>query len=214
MLFTKKTLLLASALTATVSAATFPSGPNGDDPMAGYTIIDLEWTVKPFPDRDETVNVTGPIEKVISEMSKINPNFESQVLATASSNIAALEAAAAANTTVTKRVSYQSHFCFGRWPTCSAQAIYTGVMYLNGVPGQPSMGPGPGVCGRVSCSHDSGIYWCNDHTTSYTLPSFVPIGEGAYAIMSWCDYKGWTSGQFFTQQNWNVVVRGDNWGGC
>ncbi|KAK0624397.1 hypothetical protein B0T14DRAFT_425379, partial [Immersiella caudata] len=55
-----------------------------------------------------------------------------------------------------RRVSYQSHFCNGRWTVANSHYIYQGGIYLNGVPGQPTMGPGPRMCRRVSCSHDSG----------------------------------------------------------
>jgi hypothetical protein len=52
-------------------------------------------------------------------MSKINPNFEAQVLTTAETNIAALEAASnitsESDSPLAKRVSYQSHFCCADW---------------------------------------------------------------------------------------------------
>jgi hypothetical protein len=36
------------------------------------------------------------------------------------------------------------------------------INFLNQVPGTPTMGPGPGACGRVACVNTAAIYWCND----------------------------------------------------
>jgi hypothetical protein len=44
----------------------------------------------------------------------------------------------------------------------SRETIAEGIAYLRGVSGQPSAGPGPGACARVSCSYASDIWWCND----------------------------------------------------
>ena len=49
-----------------------------------------------------------------------------------------------------------------RYPAANADRIYQGVMYLAHVGGVPEAGAGPNLCGRVSCSWDSAIYWCND----------------------------------------------------
>jgi hypothetical protein len=40
--------------------------------------------------------------------------------------------------------------------------IINGIEYLGKVRGVPTNGPGPGNCGRVSCSSNSAIWWCND----------------------------------------------------
>ena len=51
--------------------------------------------------------------------------------------------------------------CWG-WPEASEYYISQGVDYLSDLPGKPSNGPGPGECGRVSCSWSAAIWWCND----------------------------------------------------
>lgn len=40
--------------------------------------------------------------------------------------------------------------------------IVWGINYLRSITGKPKNGPGPNNCGRVSCSWNSAIYWCND----------------------------------------------------
>lgn len=50
----------------------------------------------------------------------------------------------------------------GEWIFTYLEPIVEGISYLRGVPGSPSNGPGPGNCGRVSCSYESAIWWCND----------------------------------------------------
>lgn len=46
--------------------------------------------------------------------------------------------------------------------TASNRRIQEGIAYLGTVSGTPVEGPGPGACGRVSCSYGGAIYWCND----------------------------------------------------
>ena len=53
--------------------------------------------------------------------------------------------------------------CFlPQWNSCNGNHVNEGINYLLGVDGKPGNGPGPGNCGRVSCSYQSAIYWCND----------------------------------------------------
>jgi hypothetical protein len=48
------------------------------------------------------------------------------------------------------------------WEMAKLKRLEQGWNHLNRVPGKPSNGPGPGNCGRVSCSNDAAIWWCND----------------------------------------------------
>jgi hypothetical protein len=87
-------------------------------------------------------------------------------------------------------------------------------MYLRGVKGDCSNQAGPGNCGRISCSWNSGIWWCNDNLVTYTRPcsyfaDYVDIlnmqcrwdlnhgsGDKLYMI----------SGQIFDSDNFNVII--------
>lgn len=56
-----------------------------------------------------------------------------------------------------------------KYDRASVYYIWQGIDYLESVPGTPGNGPGPGNCGRVSCSYSSAIYWCNDVSSLSTL---------------------------------------------
>lgn len=51
--------------------------------------------------------------------------------------------------------------------------IQEGISHLRGVNGKPRNGPGPGNCGRVSCSYNSAIWWCND-VSVFTSRTRIP----------------------------------------
>ncbi|KAL3442667.1 hypothetical protein BJX65DRAFT_286260 [Aspergillus insuetus] len=92
----------------------------------------------------------------------------------------------------------------------SRETIAEGIAYLRGVSGQPSAGPGPGACARVSCSYASAIWWCNDDPAGKTLDSFSSIADGAQYIYDNCHtggYDGVLSGQVFHSTDWNVIVK-------
>ena len=55
-----------------------------------------------------------------------------------------------------------SYFCGRPWSYCWRSAIVDGLDHLYSAPGKAKDGPGPGECGRVSCSYNSAIWWCND----------------------------------------------------
>ncbi|KAL2847407.1 hypothetical protein BJX68DRAFT_268275 [Aspergillus pseudodeflectus] len=114
------------------------------------------------------------------------------------------------STTVEKRQSLRDYFCFGRWPGASRRRIGEGISYLRRLPGTPSMGPGPGACGRVSCSHNAAIFVCNDNSGYHNLNSWNLVADGADFINSRCISGGDTAGQIFYHENWNVIVRRDN----
>ncbi|KAF7179670.1 hypothetical protein CNMCM7691_008719 [Aspergillus felis] len=177
--------------------------------IPGYNTVDIEWEVQ-VTAGGPTVNVTGTIEEVYAHLKTLNPDFETEFPPVAHD---AIEARGAAYT-----ISGLS--CQGRWAGCSWGRIQDGIRYLNGVPGRPSNGPGPGNCGRVSCSYNSAIWWCNDppggegglqNNYQYTLNSFYDIASGANYIGQNCLIgTDTTSGQVFYTDSWNVIVRADS----
>ena len=161
---------LAAAVTAVCRASKSHSSstnttsknplPQDRDIIPGYSIVPMQWSVKPFPDRDEYVNVTGTIQQMIAEVNKVNPDYEKLLLAAADKYRE--ESGNLDKRGLNKRWVYAGHFCFGRWPGASILAIEEGISYLNSIGGRPHIGSGPGVCSRVSCSNNAGIFWCND----------------------------------------------------
>ena len=116
-----------------------------------------EWEFEVSPG-GPTVRLSGTIQEVHKELLKLNPDWDKSYLKHPSTH----------GSTLAKRLDFSrdEYLCRDIWATCSADAIENGVNYLRGVPGAPANGPGPGNCGRVSCSHDSAIWWCNDVSPS------------------------------------------------
>ena len=123
-----------------------------DSPIPGYTIEALEWDVHVAPGQVHVQN--GTIQEVFVQALQINPDFKRT------------DAVRVASSSSTPRRGLHEHMkravnC-GTWPLANKQCIEEGIAYLRTVPAAPRNGPGPGNCGRVSCSHNSTIYWCND----------------------------------------------------
>lgn len=57
-------------------------------------------------------------------------------------------------------------YCPSDRATNDQWGVYSGnqenIWYLRGVKGKPVNGPGPNACGRIACSHDTAVFWCND----------------------------------------------------
>lgn len=202
-------------------------------------MADLEWEVEIFPD-GRTEIFKGTIEQIVENLQKVNPDWKQDF------NISATPEAAAASVNellgddgewaVTKRADWTefSVSCFGRWQPADGWHIYEGIEYLARLSGKPTNGPGPGNCGRVSCSFNSAIWWCNDVSVTFlvgylvlgltvsfdqapqtkTLASFFSIASGAGAINRQC-VRGnplinpKVGGQAFHPTNWNVIVNGE-----
>lgn len=125
-------------------------------PIEGYGVVDLEWEVEVSPG-GPVQKFNGTIERVHEELVKLNPNWDADY---------ALEAPAHGEKRdiLVERANFKdsAYFCGGRWPETDSIWIGYGIDYLRRVSGKPSNGPGPGNCGRVSCSFKSAIWWCND----------------------------------------------------
>ncbi|KAK3392476.1 hypothetical protein B0T20DRAFT_488219 [Sordaria brevicollis] len=93
--------------------------------------------------------------------------------------------------------------------TAVTMEIYYGINYLRTVPGQPE--EHRNVCGRVSCSWKSAIYWCNEEKDhGLRLASYGDIADGAQAIMDKCEDGTDLRGKAVTSsgdgKKWSVVV--------
>ncbi|KAM7202260.1 hypothetical protein V8F33_002977 [Rhypophila sp. PSN 637] len=171
-----------------------------DAPIPGYTVVDLVWSVDAFGN-GTIVNITGPVEKVYDELKRINA-ISITSLPEAPANID--------NITLSQDLS-QAINCVGPWETANVGRIREGISHLKGVPGKPANSPGPGSCGRVSCSYQSAIWWCNDNKFTKTLDSFGAIGDCAQTIIDACHpTNDKIVGQNFKDGNWNCIIRRDN----
>lgn len=75
----------------------------------------------------------------------------------------------------------KSIMCEAPLPACLTGAILGGIDYLRKIRKgrHPRNGPGPRNCGKVSCSDNSAIFWCNDVSKTLLLscssPSSLPL---------------------------------------
>ncbi len=97
------------------------------------------------------------------------------------------------------------------------------------MPGRPANDAGPGNCGRVSCSYDAAIWWCNDVRYSncddiiesfqahlFRLETARPLNHLGVLLMAHerfsnlCVIDDTVSGHVFHETDWNVIVRKDD----
>ncbi|KAL1848118.1 hypothetical protein Daus18300_013718 [Diaporthe australafricana] len=171
-----------------------------ENPLEGYKIVDFEWEVQTSPE-GALHHVNGTVEDVFRYLKEVDPTYEvpeapAQELATRESRLDPRQT---------------KHICFVL-PLAYANPIQDGINYLYRVPGTATNGPGPGECGRVSCSDNAGIWWCNDNRFAYTLPSYRVIADGVQNVKQQClqsvNGRTMTSGQGFFDGNWNVIFGG------
>jgi hypothetical protein len=117
-----------------------------ESPIPGYTLETLEWEVQVAPGQVEVLN--GTIQEIFAQAVQINPDFTHK--------------GGAASTTKRSLREKRTTVNCGTWPLADKGRIQEGISYLRTVPAAPRNGPGPGACGRVSCSYNAAIYWCND----------------------------------------------------
>ncbi|KAK4452760.1 hypothetical protein QBC34DRAFT_455797 [Podospora aff. communis PSN243] len=196
MAITTKSLFAAAMAVQVVSGA-----PPVKSPLEGFEIFIPSWNVEVSPGHFEVLN--GTVEEVMSQILEINPDFvvpEPTAEVPAESGAAPLE----------KR----SQVWCNTYPQNSASRVrfQQGVNYLRGVSGTPHHGAGPNTCGRVSCSYNAAIYWCNNNHTPKTLSSYDAIANSAQHILNSCpDYLflNHISGSNFEASNWVVHLMGD-----
>ena len=168
-----------------------PTKPVLQAPLNGYSVFDVTWQIVVDPKNAPgvTTNFTGTVQEVMAQAVALNPNFmsdydldpskltppgagdpgvvdsdleqDAEHLATVSENNGTLSA-------LMGRYTIKDHVCFPKkWTACRVDTIDDGIYYLEkkaqGIPGE---GPGPASCGRVSCSYNAAIWWCNDVSNS------------------------------------------------
>ncbi|KAJ4205006.1 hypothetical protein NW759_014672 [Fusarium solani] len=200
-------------------AALFSNADRLEAPIEGYGVVVPEWEVEVTPGGPTTV-LNGTIEEVHNELLQLNPDWDEEYIGNSTADAGEInERDAGFRLLARTDFSDAAYRCGGRWPKCRTTFISQGIYYLRSVKGKPRNGPGPGNCGRVSCSFNSAIWWCNDNAKPKTLNSFGSIADGAAFIVKKCYIPDrgppvpgkWNmiSGQAFHHTNWNVIVRKD-----
>lgn len=105
------------------------------------------------------VTLNGTVQQIYQQVLEINPEYESEFGPVWNTTTPTPDEIRRATLAAERRETWSD--C-GHWDPARAEAIWEGINHLNHVSGRPVSRPGPGVCGRVSCSYDSAIWWCND----------------------------------------------------
>ncbi|KAK7458458.1 hypothetical protein CaCOL14_006893 [Colletotrichum acutatum] len=203
----KKISLLSLAVMAGAAVDKDVNAPIG---VEGFDLTTIEWKVQAHPG-GENLTLTGTVEEVLKELRTINPNYDQDFGITTLTSTEAIDAVTQADDTFKDGPVN----CAG-YDDADSKRFAQGARYLLDVKGKPTRGPGPGSCGRVSCSWNSAIYWCNmcgNNTgqQAKTLNSFKEISDGAYYVIEKC-YRGvgtFVSGRAFHKDTWTVVGRWD-----
>ncbi|PNY28164.1 Uncharacterized protein TCAP_01923 [Tolypocladium capitatum] len=187
--------ILICALLGLGHAATSGSNQANDAAIGvpGAFEVPVEWDVQAFPD-GPVLTLVGTAQEVHAQLLKINPNHTSDF------RLESRDSELGPRTDFSRSKVICSEGLFGK---PSRWAIADGIAYLLKLRGHPRNQGGPGACGRVSCSYDSAIWWCNDSKQPKTLDGWFEIADGAAWIAGECFYGG----QVFDAHDWNVIVR-------
>lgn len=167
----------------------------------------LTWVGPAFPG-GENVNVTGTVPEIVEQLKAMNPNFEPP------------------KTQTTERSTNPPvKVLCNDYGSISFAALQNGITYLDSLGGGLACnGPGPGNCGRISCSYNTAIWWCNDNPSDHCV-LWSDLSRRALYNYDDCDNGGvmkrWIlppvsgqltgqSGQTFYPDNTNVITSENN----
>ncbi|CAP73377.1 uncharacterized protein PODANS_2_7610 [Podospora anserina S mat+] len=148
-----------------VSSAPSPSTDEAPNGIAGYNIVDVSWDlpVKLDDPTSEIVTVTGTIEEAIAQMEAAYPGWNETFQAGIPTDPMPTGDDTSFVSAGTADEQPESINCKVDYDGARTSKIWDGICYLRRLnTDPPKNGPGPGNCGRVSCSWKSAIYWCND----------------------------------------------------
>ncbi|KAK0666740.1 hypothetical protein QBC41DRAFT_304977 [Cercophora samala] len=201
---------ISGLLAHLVSSAAVP-------PIPGYAVVDVEWAlpIDPKVSTGPREVVTGTIQEAIAKMAATHPGWDlpltSHLNFTNHLNTAPARHNMLTNLDDNKPLSQECKFNSGKGKAdCSA--IRDGAGYLARIPDN-SAPPrnSPKSCGRVSCSWDSAIWWCNDNHFEKEV-TWDAIAKIAWDLQAQCASEPFythVSARQFMEGNWNVYVTGD-----
>ncbi|KAK0659713.1 hypothetical protein QBC41DRAFT_237205 [Cercophora samala] len=155
---------MLAALLKGVSSAPSTSTNESPNSVAGYNVVEVSWDlpVKFDDPTSEIVTVTGTIQEAIAKMEAAYPGwnetFQAGIPAPPTDddddNVTSFVSGATADDEV------ESLDCNVNYGYADNTQILYGIWYLRKLTTDPPKnGPGPGNCGRVSCSWNAAIYW-------------------------------------------------------
>ncbi|KAK4197250.1 hypothetical protein QBC40DRAFT_181512 [Triangularia verruculosa] len=201
--------VLALASVVHSAPASLDAEPNS---VSGYAMVPISWNlpVKLDDPTGATVTVTGTIEEAIAQMEASYPGWN----ATFQAQLPPIPADDGDGASLVSTAGLEDpakYDCNVDYKKATTLTIVWGINYLRGVPGTAKNGPGPNNCGRVSCSWNSAIYWCNDNDDDKEL-QWNDIADAASATKNKCKYNRGhdVKGRGSMKENWNVLIRGDD----
>ncbi|KAJ0304921.1 hypothetical protein COL5a_004408 [Colletotrichum fioriniae] len=205
-----KNISLLSLAAVAAKGATVDKDANGPMGVNSFDLMTIEWEVHAHPGGENLI-LTGTVEEILKELRTINPNYDQDFRITTLSSPESVDAAIESAVTQADDTFKDAPVDCAGYDDADRKRLAHGAGYLLDVKGKPIRGPGPGSCGRVSCSWNSAIYWCNMGSKEKTLNSFREISDGAYYVIEKC-YRGvgtLVSGRAFHKDNWTVIGRWD-----
>ncbi|KAK4197249.1 hypothetical protein QBC40DRAFT_107036 [Triangularia verruculosa] len=158
--------------------------------------------INPADKNSATVNITGTIQHAVAQMEADHPGWTDIFMAQAPS--------AHAQSTYAELATDPTYDCsIVGDGLAKTYYITQGISYLNALPGDAQNDPGK--CGRVSCSYNAAISWCNTSKNFKTVPWWA-LALATSDMIPQCDGKekaGWMKGRADYANGWEVVVHGD-----
>ncbi|KAB8219143.1 hypothetical protein BDV33DRAFT_192139 [Aspergillus novoparasiticus] len=197
------TILIALSALSTQSPLSQVSGAATSNPFEKLRITTPTWEVEVTPGGDK-VTLNGTVQEVHAQLLQLNPNYDSDFPAKRSEEPSSL----------TKRdFKYEKYYCWGEdgWHYSRKRGdsgdLQDGIDYLNSIGGTPKEAPGD--CGRVSCSYNMAIYWCNANSETQYLKSYATIASGAQFLLDKCGGDNKPHGEVVAPNHWSVRVVSD-----
>ncbi|KAH7310790.1 hypothetical protein B0I35DRAFT_514784 [Stachybotrys elegans] len=185
---------IAIAILAALASATATS------PIEGYEVEEASWEIEVEAGKPSVFN--GTVEQVMAQLEIEYPDIAASALQSISK-----EPAAKAETSLTKR----DRTVCGNFSYAAAHRIQEAIDRLRGLPGRPSLGPGPRRCAQVSCNSNAAVWWCNDNNYQVEHTNWHGIANAAQIIVNTCTIETigpypWVAGQRFHDDNINMIV--------
>ncbi|KAI1139440.1 hypothetical protein F5Y05DRAFT_412540 [Hypoxylon sp. FL0543] len=197
----KVSSVFITALSGATMVQALPQGSKNQRGLpSGYSLSNLTWTGTITKDGPDMSFNGSSFQDIEAQILKVDQDFTWD-----SENITS------PNTLMTSVKHHLSCDPNNIW-WAQVFRIQQGVDYLKGIKGTCSMGPGPRVCTRISCSYKSAIWWCNDN--DYSIREDCSVwSDYAQDILNSCqthDASSRVRGQEFSTDNWNIMIGFDD----
>ncbi|KAL8370016.1 hypothetical protein RB595_000396 [Gaeumannomyces hyphopodioides] len=157
----------------------------------------IEWKGVLEEGKPEVILSGKDFEEIERKAKDLNPSYT----IFAAENSTALEARSEALDS--RQTVYM--ICDHPLERANVDGIREGIAYLRTILGNCRAGPGPYSCGRVSCSWNAAIHYCNDNPTEHWEPCRW-IGDVADNVVNQCQRSGQVSGEARDERRWYTVV--------